>query len=177
MIAWAMVATLKLLTLWNLARLFPFFSLAISLTVMGCKPRARDQIIVGMELAYPPFEMTDEHGKPAGVSVDLAAALGTYLNRPVEIEDVPFDGLIPALQTHKIDLIISSMTATAERAKTIGFSDPYLKTGLCLLVGKNSPIQNIGDAEQSGRVVVVKRGTTGHIYAMDHIKKATLRVL
>lgn len=151
--------------------------LAALLAASGCKPKTHDQIVVGMETAYPPFEMTDDHGNPAGVSVDLAKALGAYLGRPVEIENVPFDGLIPALQTHKIDLIISSMTATAERAKTIAFSDPYLRTGLCLLMGKNSPVQSIQDADQPGRVIVVKRGTTGHIYAMDHVKNATLRVL
>jgi polar amino acid transport system substrate-binding protein len=69
------------------------------------------------------------------------------------------------------------MTATPERAKSIAFSDPYLKTGLCLLVGKNSPIQSIDDADQPGRTVVVKRGTTGHIYAAAHVKKARLLVV
>jgi len=157
----------KLLLVWLIA---------LSL-LAGCKPQSHSQLIVGMELAYPPFEMTDVHGHPAGVSVDLAQALGDYLRRPVEIQNVSFDGLIPALQTRKIDLIISSMTATAERGKTIAFSDPYLKTGLCVLVGKNSPIQSIEDADQPGRVVVVKKGTTGHIYAMDHVKNAHLLVL
>jgi len=130
-----------------------------------------------MELAYPPFEMTDEHGKPTGVSVDLAKALGEHLRRPVVIQNVPFDGLIPALQTRKIDLIISSMTATPERAQSIAFSDPYLKTGLCLLVGKDSAVQSLADLDQSGKTVAVKKGTTGHIYATDHIKNAKLLVL
>ena len=130
-----------------------------------------------MELSYPPFEMTDEHGKPTGVSVDLAKALGEYLHRPVVIQNVPFDGLIPALQTRKIDLIISSMTATAERAQSIAFSDPYLKTGLCLLVGKDSSVQTLADLDQAGKVLAVKKGTTGHIYATDHIKNAKLLVL
>ncbi len=130
-----------------------------------------------MELAYPPFEMTDEHGQPAGVSVGLAEALGKFLGRKVEIQNVAFDGLIPSLQTHKIDLIISSMTATVERARTIAFSDPYLQTGLCLLVGKNSPIQSIQDADQPGRTLAVKKGTTGHVYAADKIKNARVLVL
>jgi polar amino acid transport system substrate-binding protein len=130
-----------------------------------------------MELAYPPFEMVNPQGQPGGVSVDLAQALGQSLNRDVQIVNIPFDGLIPSLQTHKIDLIISSMTVTAERAKSIAFSDPYLTTGLCLLVQKKSPIQTIQDADQQGRTIVVKRGTTGHIYAADQIKKAKLLVV
>lgn len=154
-----------------------FICIALFYFLAGCAPKSHEQLIVGMELAYPPFEMTDERGQPTGVSVDLAEALGKFLNRKVEIQNVAFDGLIPSLQTHKIDLIISSMTATAERAQTIAFSDPYLKTGLCLLVGKNSPIQSIQDADQPGRTIAVKKGTTGHVYATDRIKNARVLVL
>ncbi len=151
--------------------------LASICVLLGCSPKAHDKLIIGMELAYPPFEMTDEKGAPSGVSVDLAQALGKYLGREVQIENTPFDGLIPALKTRKIDLIISSMTATPERARSIDFSDPYLKTGLCLLVGKNSTVQSIQDLDQPGKVVAVKQGTTGHGYAVDHIKQAKLLVL
>ena len=151
--------------------------LALLCLVPGCTQKPRDQLIVGMELAYPPFEMTDDHGNPTGVSADLAKALAQQLDRKVEIRNVPFDGLIPSLQTHKIDLIISSMTATAERARSIAFSDPYLRTGLCLLVGKKSPVQSILDVDKQGRVVAVKKGTTGHIFASDKIKAAKLLVL
>ncbi|HEX3720239.1 MAG TPA: transporter substrate-binding domain-containing protein [Verrucomicrobiae bacterium] len=143
----------------------------------GCGPKTSNHLVVGMELEYPPFEMTDERGQPAGVSVDLARDLGKQLGREVEIENIPFDGLIPSLQTHKIDLIISSMTATPERAKSIAFSDPYLSTGLCLLVAKDSPIHSIADADQAGRTVVVKKGTTGNVYATDKIKNARVLVL
>jgi len=149
----------------------------LACALVGCSPKPDSHLVVGMELAYPPFEMIDSQGRPAGVSVDLALALGQSLGQEVQIENIPFDGLIPSLQTHKIDLIISSMTATLERAKSIAFSDPYLKTGLCLLVGKGSPIQSIEDADQSGRTIVVKQGTTGHVYATDHIKKAHLLVV
>jgi len=153
------------------------FWLLVFCLLTSCSRNSRDRLVVGMELAYPPFEMMDSNGQPAGVSVDLAHALGAYIGKEVEIENIPFDGLVPSLQTHKIDVIISSMTATAERAKTIDFSDPYLKTGLCLLVGKKSQIQSIRDADQPGRVLVVKRGTTGNIYASDKIKNARVLVL
>jgi len=134
-------------------------------------------LTVGMELAYPPFEMQDQQGNPAGVSVDLAKALGDSLHELVTIENIPFSGLIPALKTGKIDLIISSMTETPERAQSIDFSDPYLNTGLCLLVKKASPIQGIGDVDRAGLTVVVKQGTTGQAYARDHIVAAQVLVL
>jgi polar amino acid transport system substrate-binding protein len=143
----------------------------------GCGQNTSNHLIVGMELAYPPFEMTDQQGQPTGVSVDLARDLGKQLGREIEIQNIPFQGLIPSLQTHKIDLIISSMTATPERAKSIAFSEPYLTTGLCFLVGKDSPIKSIADADQPGRTIAVKQGTTGHVYAADNIKKASVLVL
>ena len=115
-------------------------------------------LIVGMELGYPPFEMTDTQGKPSGVSVDLATDLAKSLGRPVLIQNTAFDGLIPALKTGKVDLVISSMTATAEREKSIDFSDPYLSTGLCLLLKKDSAAQGIADLDKAGVKVAVKKG-------------------
>lgn len=153
---------------------------AVGLTLLvagGCGRQSPGTLVVGMELADPPFEMTDAQGHPTGVSVDLAKALGAYLGQQVVIENIPFDGLIVALKTGKIDLIISSMTATAERAKSIDFSDPYLQTGLCLLVGAKANIQTIQDADQPDKTIVVKKGTTGQLYAVEHIRRAKVLVL
>ena len=134
-------------------------------------------LIIGMELAYPPFEMTNTSGKPSGVSVDLATDLAKSLGRPVLIQNTSFDGLIPALKTGKVDLVISSMTATAERAQSIDFSDPYLSTGLCLLLKKDSAAKGIEDLDKAGVKVAVKKGTTGHLYATANLKNAEILVL
>jgi polar amino acid transport system substrate-binding protein len=132
---------------------------------------------VGMELSYPPFEMTDAEGRPTGVSVRLAEALGRHLGRPVVIENIAFDGLIPALRTGRIDCVISSLTATPERARAIAFSEPYLRTGLALLVAARSPVQSAADLDAPGRVVTVKKGTTGHRYATEALRRTRLLVL
>jgi polar amino acid transport system substrate-binding protein len=148
--------------------------LGILIPIVRADPNA---LVIGMELAFPPFEMLDSSGQPAGVSVDMAHAMGQYLNRPVRIENIPFDGLIPSLKTGKIDVIISSMTVTEDRKKSIDFTDPYLKMGLAILAAKNSDIQSIDDVDKPGRNVVVKKGTTGNIYALQHFKNAKLLVL
>ena len=147
------------------------------LTLIQTARAAEPALRIGMELAYPPFEMRDEKGAPTGVSVDLANALGAALGRTVEIQNLPFDGLIPALKTSKIDAIISSMTATPERAEALAFSDPYLRTGLCLLAGAKSDVQTIADTNRAGRTIVVKKGTTGHIYAAKNLHEAKVLVL
>ena len=77
---------------------------ALALTAFGPAVSAEEKgkpLIVGMELAYPPFEMTDTSGKPTGISVDLATDLAKSLGRPVVIENTAFDGLIPALENRQ----------------------------------------------------------------------------
>jgi len=153
------------------------FVVFLTSTVIAQAAETAKPLIVGMELAYPPFEMTDTSGKPTGVSVDLATDLAKSLGRPVLIQNTSFDGLIPALKTGKVDLVISSMTATAERAQSIDFSEPYLSTGLCLLLKKDSAAKGIADLDKAGVKVAVKKGTTGHLYATANLKNAEILVL
>jgi polar amino acid transport system substrate-binding protein len=140
-------------------------------------PAAETSVLrVGMELAYPPFEMADPQGKPTGLSVDLAHHLAAQLKRPLEIQNLPFDGLIPALRTSKIDLILSSMTATPERAKAVSFSIPYLRTGLAVLAGKQVRLEEKQPLDRKDLVIAVKQGTTGHLFcrAFTHAKVLVL---
>lgn len=132
---------------------------------------------VGMDLSYPPFETIGPDGKPAGISVEIAQALAANLGRPLQIENIPFTGLIPALKTGKIDLIISSMTATEERAKAVAFSDPYLTTGLALLVPASSGASGLADLDLPGKTIVVRQGTTGEVFARTNIRQAKILTL
>ena len=139
----------------------------------GCrKPSSSNALRVGMDLNYPPFEMQDHSGEAAGISVELAKALATHLGRPLEIVPMDFSGLIPALKSGNIDLILSSMTATDERRKSILFSEPYAHTGLALLVGKNSSIQSIQDINKPSAKLTVKTGTTGDSWAQANLPQA-----
>jgi len=156
--------------------------IGLTLLLSGCgqgtdENQGKEPLVIGMELAYRPFEMTDANNQPSGISVEMAKALGNYLQRPIQIENIPYDGLIPSLRTGRIDLIISSMTRTPERAEAIDFSDPYVQTGLCLLVNQDSPVQSFEDLKGSGRKLAVKQGTTGHLYAKDRIASENLLVL
>ncbi len=131
---------------------------------------------VGMELNYPPFEMVCNDGSACGISVDIAKALGKYLGRDVEIQNISFVGLIPALKTGKVDLVISSLSITDERRCAIAFSEPYATAQLAMLVSSKSTLQNIAEADNAGRVIAVKSGTSGELYARNHLKRATVRV-
>ncbi len=131
---------------------------------------------IGMDLSYPPFEMINDRGEPDGVSVGIARALSDYLHRPLQIENIPFVGLLPSLQTRKIDLIISSITDTPERRKSMAFSDPYLTIGLGALVRNNASISKIQDLNRPNVKVAVRQGTTGQLWAQKNLRNATTLV-
>jgi len=150
--------------------------LAVLLPAASCGKK-NGALIVGMELSYPPFEMRNAANEPDGISVRMSEDLGKFLNRPVEIRDVAWDGIIAALKSGKIDLIIASMTRTEERMKSIAFSDPYVTNGLCLLVAKGSDIQKPEDLQVKPRKVAVKLATTGHTWARAHLPENSLIVL
>ncbi|MCB1093766.1 MAG: transporter substrate-binding domain-containing protein, partial [Verrucomicrobiae bacterium] len=97
--------------------------LAVAACLSACAPTDDHTLVVGMEMQYPPFEMRGPDNRPDGISVRMAEDLAAHLGRPLRLEDVAWDGIIPSLQSGKIDLIISSLTRTEERAKTIDFSD------------------------------------------------------
>ena len=125
-----------------------------------------------MDLSYPPFEMQDKAGNSDGVGVRLAEALAANLGRPLKIVPMEFSGLIPALKTGNVDLILSSITATDERWQSINFSNPYAFTGLALLVRKDSDIQSIEDLKKTGRSITAKTSTTGETWAIHHLPEA-----
>ena len=154
------------------------FLIAISFFLLtGCHHSPQEKPLrVGMDLSYPPFEMINERGEPDGISVAMAKALSDYLHRPLRIENIPFVGLLPSLQTGKIDLIISSMTDTFERRKSIAFSDPYLTIALGALVKKDISMTSIHDLNQPGIKVAVRQGTTGQLWAQKNLMQANIVV-
>lgn len=145
---------------------------------LGCDEKGSgSKLVVGMEMTYPPFESKDSAGKPQGVSVDLAQALGRHLGKEVVLKDMSFEGLPAALKSGRIDAIISSMTINEKRKKMVDFSDPYVRTGLALLVRKDSAIQSVEELKNPGIRVVVKIGTTGALYAQENLSRDQLTIL
>ena len=134
-------------------------------------------LVVAMELAYPPFETRDDAGEPSGDSVDLMKAFGEYCGREIKIENTAWDGLIPSLQTGSADIVISSMTITEERKELIDFSDPYANALLAILANADSGINSIDNFNQTGKVLAVKSGSTGHIYAEKNLPDTELLVM
>ena len=143
----------------------------------GGDSQEQEVLTVAMELAYPPFETKDEQGNPSGVSVDFMKDFGEYIGKEIRIENISFDGLIPSLQTGKADMVMSSMTITEERKETVDFSEPYANALLAVLTNKDSQLTSVDDLNQEGKKVAVKTGSTGYLYAQEHLKNAEIIAL
>src|SRR5699024_12034565 len=100
-----------------------------------------------------------------------------YIGKEIRIENISFDGLIPSLQTGKADMVMSSMTITEERKETVDFSEPYANALLAVLTNKDSQITSVDDLNQEGKKVAVKTGSTGYLYAQEHLKNAEIIAL
>jgi polar amino acid transport system substrate-binding protein len=137
----------------------------------------RNRLIVGTEVEFFPFEYADTGGQPIGFDVDLAKIAAQELGVGIEIKDMEFSGLIPALQAGKVDMIISGMTRTPARAKTVSFTQPYFEAGLCALISnKRAPqVSEIGQLNAEDRVLAVKLGTTGDLATARLFPKAQVK--
>lgn len=124
------------------------------------------KIRVGIALAGEPIGFRDGDNNPVGYDVDVAKRLADTLGVELEIIEVIGSNRISMLQAKQIDLIIANITATMERAKSIDFTIPYLRSGIKLLVKDGSEITAIEGL--NGKKVIVGRGTTGE----EMIKRA-----
>lgn len=87
---------------------------------------------VATNATYVPFEFKSKDGKDyTGYEIDVVRAVAKELGRDVEFKNIAFDGLIPSLQSHEVDMTASGMTATKERAGKILFAAPLLCDEAC----------------------------------------------
>ena len=141
----------------------------VALAVTGCggeekkAAEAPEKVLrVATEPTFAPFEFQQEEGsdKLSGFDMDLIRAIGAKMGYKVEIANMGFDALIPALNTGNIDVAIAGMSITDERKQAVGMSDPYYTSGLIVMVQKdNNDIKSIEDLK--GKRIAAQIGTTG----------------
>ena len=106
-----------------------------------------DKIKIGTEGAYPPWNAKDASGNLIGFEVDLAKELCTIMGHECTIVEQDWDGMIPALLMRKFDAIMAGMSITAERQKTITFSQGYADEVASLAVMKGSGLGSMDTPE------------------------------
>ena len=122
-------------------------------------------LTMGTNATFPPYEYTDENGDIIGIDAEIAAAVAEELGLKLEIKDMEFDSLIPAVQAGSIDIAFAGMTVTDERKESVDFSDTYAKGVQVIIVPEDSKIASPDDLE--GKKIGVQTGTTGDIYCTD----------
>lgn len=139
-------------------------SAIIFIAIIGCK-KENKKLYVGTNAEFEPFEYR-EGGNIVGFDIELIGEISKLINKDIEVEDMAFDGLLPALQTKKIDLIIAGMTATEERKKFVNFSESYYKSQQAIVVNKDeNGINNFDNL--IGKEVGVVLGYTGDIIVSE----------
>ena len=106
-----------------------------------------EKIKIGTEGAYPPWNSKDASGNLIGFEVELAQELCTLMKYECTIVEQDWDGMIPALVMRKFDAIMAGMSITAERQKTITFSQGYADEVASLAVMKGSNLEGMDTPE------------------------------
>ena len=147
-------------------------SLLMGILLVGCgsKKDEKKVVYVGTNAEFAPFEFL-EGDKVTGFDMELIAEIGKVAGFEVEVKNQAFDGLLPALQSGKIDLIIAGMTVTDERKKAVDFSESYYTASQVIIVpADNTAIKSFDDLK--GKNVGVQIGTTGDT-VISEIKEIT----
>ena len=121
--------------------------------------------------AYPPFYVADAAGNWTGWEVEIAQAICAEAKFECEMVPIPWDGLIPALTTKKIDAIMNSMSINEERKKTIDFSDKYYNIS-AVIVGPKGETFDATPESLKGKIIGVQVSTTHAAYAKKHFPDA-----
>ena len=159
---------------------------ALALTACANTEVTNDQLVIGMECAYQPFNWTvnsandytlpisDTHQFVDGYDIAVARYLSEELDKEVVIKKLDWDSLILALMNDEINMILAGMTDTAERRELIDFTDPYLSSDLAFLISTENKNTYFPDnskenpatyeellAAFSGKVLVCQKSVVG----------------
>ncbi|SFN67475.1 amino acid ABC transporter substrate-binding protein, PAAT family [Mesorhizobium sp. NFR06] len=148
------------------------FAAALLFGVAAMGAAKADPVKIGVAAEpYPPFTSPDASGKWVGWEIEFIDAVCAQEKLDCVITPVAWDGIIPALTTKKIDLIVSSMSITDERKKTIDFSDKYYNTPTAIIGPKDQKFGATPD-DLKGKVVGVQVSTVHAVYAKKHFTGA-----
>lgn len=121
--------------------------------------------------AYPPFWVADSAGNWTGWEVDIINAVCAEAKFECELVPIPWDGLIPALTTKKIDAIMNSMSITDERKQTIDFTDKYYNTPTAVIGPKSETFEATPEGLK-GKIIGVQVSTIHANYVKKHFTEA-----
>jgi len=136
----------------------------------------RGELVVGTSGRMPPMSMVTKDNRLIGMEIDMAQEMAGAMGVKLKLEIIPFAELLPALETGKIDMILSNMTITPKRNLKVAFVGPYFESGKAFL----TKLKTIASAEDAAELnspdtkLVTLRGSTSQAFVEEVIPKATL---
>jgi polar amino acid transport system substrate-binding protein len=131
---------------------------------------------VGMTGTQPPFNVKNRDGELIGMDVDLARLLSRAIGVKLEIVEMPFAKLLPALEDNEIDLVISGVTATLKRNTRVPFAGPYYVSGKSILTKSDvlSSVQTAQEMNNANLSIAALRGSTSEEFVESVLDKPAL---
>lgn len=121
-------------------------------------PAEKVTLVMGTSADYPPYESVDlETEEIIGFDIDIAKHITSELGYDLQIENIDFEGLIPAIQADRVDFVLSGMTPTEERKENVDFSDIYFTAVNLIVTTEDAGIASMEDLE--GKKVGVQLGS------------------
>ncbi|WP_420594760.1 ABC transporter substrate-binding protein [Deinococcus sp.] len=150
-----------------------------SLAASVADVKKKGVLVLGTDPTFQPFEFKGEDGSIQGFDIDIAKAVAADLGVKLQIQAVGFGALMPqAVTSGRVDMAMSAITITPERAKVVSFSSPYYRSAQVFIVKAGNPGKFEWPAEIKGQTIGVQANTTGQFAADDSLKPkgATIKV-
>ena len=131
------------------------------------------KVRIGVEANYPPFSQMSPDGKFSGFDIDIANALCAQMKAECTMVSQEWDGMMPALNAKKFDMIVASMSITEERKKSADFSDSYYDIPSAW-IGKTGSFKDITTAALKGKTIIVTRNTPRARFLLESYKDSEI---
>lgn len=148
--------------------------MVMSLAACGGATGSGEELVMGTNAAFPPYEFYDEDGETIiGIDAEIAQAVADKLGMTLTIKDMEFDSLLTAVQSGAVDIVFAGLTVTDERKESVDFSVTYATGIQVIIVPEDSDIASVDDL--AGKVIGVQAGTTGDIYCTDEFGQDSVK--
>jgi polar amino acid transport system substrate-binding protein len=136
------------------------------------------KLVMGTSADYPPYEwhlIKDGKDEIIGFDIDIAQAIADELGVELEVKDMAFDGLIPALTTGKIDMIIAGMNATEERKQSVDFTDVYYTQTDIVVIRKEDADKFTSEDSLKTAALATQKATVQETYLLETFPDAEIQ--
>ncbi len=136
----------------------------------------KGELVVGTAASMPPLNMTTKEGEIIGFEIDIAGYMAEEMGVSLKVEAMAFSELLPALESGKVDMVMSGMTITGKRNLNVAFVGPYFTTGKAFM----TKIKTIAEATEASAInspdttLVALKGSTSQVFVENYITLAKL---